>query len=281
MASMRGRAPKPSRQRPPSRAPPTTRTKARGSPDPSGLPAESQGSGGAVPQPTQGGFPRSQARTAYVRACVRPPAGRRCAVWACVRGKVSCNPALPSEFGLGSERLRVLFVRSARIEDVEAMALIMAALAEEGLIATEPPVDLEAQARRFRKVIEAESPTAAWWVEDAGRVVGNAGVHERGSGVLYLGMGILSMPVLVGHTNSSWRHGSTTRARSLFTPRLDSRSKACGATTTAAATGACGVRCSWLDCYRQTKRRGSLEARLAGGRSWSLVAVQPRSGSAY
>jgi hypothetical protein len=36
-----------------------------------------------------------------------------------------------------------VFVRSARIEDVEAIALIMAALAEEGLIATEPPVDLE------------------------------------------------------------------------------------------------------------------------------------------
>jgi RimJ/RimL family protein N-acetyltransferase len=84
-----------------------------------------------------------------------------------------------------------VFVRSARIEDVEAIALIMAALAEEGLIATEPPVDLEAQARRFREVIEAESPTAAWVLEDAGRVVGNAGVHERGSGVLYLGMGIL------------------------------------------------------------------------------------------
>jgi RimJ/RimL family protein N-acetyltransferase len=93
--------------------------------------------------------------------------------------------------GLGSERLRVVFVRSARIEDVEAIALTMAALAEEGLIATEPPVDLEAQARRFREVIEAESPTAAWVLEDAGRVVGNAGVHERGSGVLYLGMGIL------------------------------------------------------------------------------------------
>jgi RimJ/RimL family protein N-acetyltransferase len=84
-----------------------------------------------------------------------------------------------------------VFVRSARIEDVEAIALIMAALAEEGLIATEPPVDLEAQARRFREVIEAESPTAAWVLEDAGRVVGNADVHERGSGVLYFGMGIL------------------------------------------------------------------------------------------
>jgi RimJ/RimL family protein N-acetyltransferase len=84
-----------------------------------------------------------------------------------------------------------VFVRRARIKDVETIALIMAALAEEGLIATEPPVDLEAQARRFRAVIEAESPTAAWVLEDDGRVVGNAAVHERAPGVLYLGMGIL------------------------------------------------------------------------------------------
>jgi hypothetical protein len=38
--------------------PPYDGIKTPGSPDPSGLPAESQGSGGAVPQPTQGGFPR-------------------------------------------------------------------------------------------------------------------------------------------------------------------------------------------------------------------------------
>jgi len=84
-----------------------------------------------------------------------------------------------------------VFVRRARIEDVEAIALIMAAIAQERLIGTEPPVDLEVQARRFREVIEAESPTAAWVLEDAGRVVGSADAHERASGVLYIGMGIL------------------------------------------------------------------------------------------
>lgn len=84
-----------------------------------------------------------------------------------------------------------MFVRRARTDDLEAMALIMASLAEEGLIGTEPPVDLEAQARRFRGVIEAESPMAAWVLEDAGRVVGNADVREQAPGVLYLGMGIL------------------------------------------------------------------------------------------
>ena len=45
---------------------------------------------------------------------------------------------------------RAVFVRKAKIEDVEDMAVVMATVAEEGLIATEPPVDLEAVAQRFR-----------------------------------------------------------------------------------------------------------------------------------
>ena len=87
---------------------------------------------------------------------------------------------------------RVVFVRKAKIEDVEDMAVVMAAVAEEGLIATEPPVDLEARAQRFRELIEGPEPAASWvLVDDAGRIVGNAGAHERSAGVLYLGMAIL------------------------------------------------------------------------------------------
>jgi putative acetyltransferase len=72
------------------------------------------------------------------------------------------------------------------------MARVVAAVAEEGLIATEPPVDLEARAARFREVIEGEGPAASWVLEDSGRVVGNAGVQESGApGVLALGMAIL------------------------------------------------------------------------------------------
>jgi RimJ/RimL family protein N-acetyltransferase len=82
-------------------------------------------------------------------------------------------------------------VRYARIEDVEAMALIMAVVAEEGLIGTEPPVDLDVRAQRFRAAIETDGPAASWVLDDAGRVVGNAGVRERAPGVLYLGMAIL------------------------------------------------------------------------------------------
>jgi RimJ/RimL family protein N-acetyltransferase len=82
-------------------------------------------------------------------------------------------------------------VRGARSEDAEAMARVMATVAEEGWIATEPPVDIEARAQRFRETIEGEGPGALWVLEDGGRVVGNAGVQEAGPGVLSLGMAIL------------------------------------------------------------------------------------------
>ena len=72
------------------------------------------------------------------------------------------------------------------------MARVIAAVAEEGLIATEPPVDVAARSERLREAIEAEAPTAAWVLEDGGRIVGNADVHESETdGVVSLGMAIL------------------------------------------------------------------------------------------
>jgi putative acetyltransferase len=85
----------------------------------------------------------------------------------------------------------IVNVRGARSEDAEAMARVMAVVAEEGLIATEPPVDIGARAQRFRETIEGEGPDALWVLEDGGRVVGHADVHEAGSGVLSLGIAIL------------------------------------------------------------------------------------------
>jgi RimJ/RimL family protein N-acetyltransferase len=73
------------------------------------------------------------------------------------------------------------------------MALVMAAVAAEGLIGTEVPVDLEDRARRFRELIEGQEPATAWvLINDGGHVVGNADVHEQSPGVLHLGMAILS-----------------------------------------------------------------------------------------
>jgi RimJ/RimL family protein N-acetyltransferase len=83
-------------------------------------------------------------------------------------------------------------VREATVEDAEGLALIMAAVAEEGMIGAEPPVDIEARARRFRETIEGEGPAAVWVLADDGRVVGHAAVHERSPGVLYMGMVILA-----------------------------------------------------------------------------------------
>jgi [ribosomal protein S18]-alanine N-acetyltransferase len=71
------------------------------------------------------------------------------------------------------------------------MARVMAVVAEEGLIATEPPVDIGARAQRFRETIEGEGLDALWVLEDGDRVVGHAGVQEAGSGVLSLGVAIL------------------------------------------------------------------------------------------
>ena len=82
-------------------------------------------------------------------------------------------------------------VRGATVEDVEAMARIIAAVAEEGSLAAEPPVDIEARAQRFREWIDADGSGALWVLDDAGRIVGNAGVDERSLGVLHLGMAIL------------------------------------------------------------------------------------------
>jgi RimJ/RimL family protein N-acetyltransferase len=90
-----------------------------------------------------------------------------------------------------------VLVRYATVEDAEPMARIMATVAEEGSIGTEPPVDIEARAQRFRDAIAAGPPNACWVLEDAGQIVGNAGAHEQSPGVLYLGMTIL--PEARGH----------------------------------------------------------------------------------
>jgi N-acetylglutamate synthase-like GNAT family acetyltransferase len=82
-----------------------------------------------------------------------------------------------------------LRVRRAQHEDVAAIARVLAAVAEEGLLATEPPVDLEARAERFCKGIEGEGGDGAWVLEEDGRVVGEAGVHaSEAQSVLSLGM---------------------------------------------------------------------------------------------
>lgn len=83
-------------------------------------------------------------------------------------------------------------VRRARAEDAEPFARVLARVADEGWIATEPPVDVEARAAKVRELVEAEEPDALWVLEEAGTLVGSIGVHStRARGVLSLGMAVL------------------------------------------------------------------------------------------
>ena len=85
-----------------------------------------------------------------------------------------------------------MFVREALAEDAEVNAAIVAAVAEEGLIATEPPVDVEARAEIFRRMLAAENPDRLWVLcDDDGEVVGSLGLHAAAvPGVLGLGTSI-------------------------------------------------------------------------------------------
>lgn len=85
-----------------------------------------------------------------------------------------------------------MLVRVATGDDADAMARVVAVAAEEGSIGTEPPVDIDARAQRFRETIEGPGPGRMWVLDAEGRVVGNAGVHASGStGVLSFGMALL------------------------------------------------------------------------------------------
>lgn len=73
------------------------------------------------------------------------------------------------------------------------MARLLAAVAEEGLIATEPPVDIENRAAWLRETIESEGPNAFWVLELESEIVGGVGVVEsNAAGVLSLGMVIVA-----------------------------------------------------------------------------------------
>jgi RimJ/RimL family protein N-acetyltransferase len=84
-----------------------------------------------------------------------------------------------------------VIVRPAHVADVSEMARVTEAVAKEGFLGAQPPVDVEDRARRFRELIEAEHPARMWVLEDDGAVVGYAGVQASTPGVLSVGMAIL------------------------------------------------------------------------------------------
>jgi [ribosomal protein S18]-alanine N-acetyltransferase len=84
-----------------------------------------------------------------------------------------------------------LLVRRARPKDAEAMARVLAEVAEEGSLGSEPPVDVQARAEQFRELISGDGPEASWVLEEGDVVVGHANLHARVNGVVSLGMAIL------------------------------------------------------------------------------------------
>ena len=72
-----------------------------------------------------------------------------------------------------------------------SFAAVVAAVAEEGWIASEPPVDVPAFAARVRTMLAEGDPL--WVLSDGAHVVGTAGLHAtRADGVASLGMSILA-----------------------------------------------------------------------------------------
>jgi RimJ/RimL family protein N-acetyltransferase len=83
-------------------------------------------------------------------------------------------------------------VRPASVADVTEAARTIAAVAPEGFLGAQPPVDVEQRAARFREILERGAPAGLWVLEDdEGRQIGHAAVEEANAGVLTIGMAIL------------------------------------------------------------------------------------------
>jgi RimJ/RimL family protein N-acetyltransferase len=110
-----------------------------------------------------------------------------------------------------------MLVRRATADDAAVMASVIATVAVENMLGTEPPVDLVARETIFRELIARGGREAAWVLELDGEVVGHAAVNERPPGVLVLGMAILAqgrgqgggralLRAAIDHTRTSGAH---------------------------------------------------------------------------
>lgn len=86
-----------------------------------------------------------------------------------------------------------MIVRRAGAADAIDAARTVAVVAEEGTLATQPPVDVDQRARPIREIVERGDPAGVWVLEDdRGRHVGHIAVEESVPGVLTIGMAILA-----------------------------------------------------------------------------------------
>lgn len=84
-------------------------------------------------------------------------------------------------------------IRPGRVEDAEACARTLAAVAEEGrLIGTQAPVDVAERAERFRGHVADDGERLLVAEDDGGAVVGHLALHRTtATGVLSFGMALL------------------------------------------------------------------------------------------
>lgn len=86
-----------------------------------------------------------------------------------------------------------MIVRRAGVADVTDAARTVAAVAPEGFLGAQPPVDVEQRTERLRDIVERGHPAGLWVLEDDdGRQIGHAAVEETTPGVLTIGMAILA-----------------------------------------------------------------------------------------
>jgi putative acetyltransferase len=90
------------------------------------------------------------------------------------------------------EKLPRVIVREATPDDLHVTALVVAAVAPEGFLAAQPPVDLTERTERFRRTVEGEGTARLWVLEDDRRVVGYLGAEESVPGVFSFGMAIVA-----------------------------------------------------------------------------------------
>jgi RimJ/RimL family protein N-acetyltransferase len=81
--------------------------------------------------------------------------------------------------------------RAQAPSDAAAAASIDAAVAPEGMLGVQPPVDLVDRTRKYADVMAAGDGSALFLLEHGDAVVGYATVHGKPYGVLSLGMALL------------------------------------------------------------------------------------------
>lgn len=86
-----------------------------------------------------------------------------------------------------------MMIRTATVDDAAAIAYIMANVAEEGSIGTEPPVDHEALRHRLRTTIAQENQERTWVLTTENNdILGQLSLrNSHASGVFLLGMALL------------------------------------------------------------------------------------------